>query len=55
LQEVDNPPLDFVDISIERVDNITVDKQDETLGHGTEGYEDRSYKVDYCKFLGNSS
>ncbi|XP_063934223.1 uncharacterized protein LOC135146010 isoform X2 [Zophobas morio] len=29
------PSSNFVDISIERVDSITVDKQDETLVHGT--------------------
>jgi hypothetical protein len=46
------PPLDFVDISTERIDNITVGNLDETLKHGTEGYENRSYKVDYFKFLG---
>jgi hypothetical protein len=45
------PSLNFVDISIERVDSITEDKQDETLVHGTEGYEGRSYKVSYCKFF----
>jgi hypothetical protein len=45
-------PFRFVDASIERIDNITVDKQDETLGHGTEGHEDRScYKVEYCEFF----
>jgi hypothetical protein len=36
------PPLAFVDISIERIDNITVDKQDETFKHGTEGYEEQN-------------
>jgi hypothetical protein len=33
------PPLDFVDISTERIDNITVGNLDETLKHGTEALQ----------------
>jgi hypothetical protein len=29
-----------------------LDKQNETLGHGTEGSENGSRKVNNCKFLG---
>jgi hypothetical protein len=42
----------FVNVLIERIDNLPVDKQDKKLKDGTEDSEDRSNEVSYCKFLG---